>query len=222
MKKVNSFSGPISNCGVCSLHYTFILSLFIFICDTIVMKQLGQVSFDSNKILMISLTIIATVFCWAVLYCPVLIISAQTDIKNADQTIGQINSTQKDLNDNTTWLLSGKWKSNLFNNTIFNNINPSKFSATIDMIMANGSSGHKHKISDFSLTNISKQQNGTTVYEGTMSVSMKDGPIFGIPYVIKNLDNRTISLSLEGITSDQLEVVTHFGRTPIIGIFPNK
>ena len=186
------------------------------------MKQLGQVSLDSNKILMISLTIIATIFYWAVLYCPVLIISAQTDDKNADQTIGQINSTQKDLNDNTTWLLSGKWKSNLFTNTDFNNTNPGKFSATIDMIMANGSSGHKHKISDFSLTNTSKQQNGTTVYEGTMSMSMKDGPIFGIPYVIKNLDNRTISLSLEGITSDQLEVVNHFGRTPIIGIFPNK
>ena len=185
------------------------------------MKQLGQVSLDSNKILMISLTIIATIFYWAVLYCPVLIISAQTD-KNADQTIGQINSTQKDLNDNTTWLLSGKWKSNLFTNTDFNNTNPGKFSATIDMIMANGSSGHKHKISDWSLTNTSNQQNGTTLYEGTMSMSMKDGPIFGIPYVIKNLDNRMISLSLEGITSDQLEVVNHFGRTPIIGIFPNK
>lgn len=185
------------------------------------MKQLGQVSLDSNKMLMISLTFIATVFYWVVLYSPVLTISAQTDDKNANLTIGQINSTQKDLNDNTTWLLSGKWKSNLFTNTDFNNTNPGKFSATINMLMANGSSGHKHKISDFSLTNMSKQQNGTTVYEGTMSVSMKDGPIFGIPYVIKNLHNRTISLSLEGITSDQLEVVNHFGRTPIIGIFPN-
>jgi predicted secreted protein len=184
-------------------------------------KQLGQVSLDSNKMLMISLTIIATVFYWVVLYSPVLIISAQTDDKNANLTIGQINSTQKDLNSNTTWLLSGKWKSNLFTNTDFNNTNPGKFSATINMLMANGSSGHKHKISDFSLTNMSKQQNGTTVYEGTMSVSMKDGPIFGIPYVIKNLHNRMISLSLEGITSDQLEVVNHFGRTPIIGIFPN-
>jgi hypothetical protein len=186
------------------------------------MKQLGKVSRNSNKILMISLTIIATVFCWAVLYCPVLIISAQTDGKNVNLTNGQINSTQKDLNDNTTWLLSGKWKSNLFTNTDFNNTNPGKFSATINMLMENGSSGHKHKISDFSLTNISKQQNDTTVYEGTMSVSMKNGPIFGIPYVIKNIDNTTISLSLEGITSDQLEVVNHFGRTPIIGIFSNK
>lgn len=44
-------------------------------------------------------------------------------IKNANITIGQINSTQKDLNDNTTWLLTGKWKSNLFTNTDFNNTN---------------------------------------------------------------------------------------------------
>lgn len=73
---------------------------------------------------MISLTFIATVFYWVVLYSPVLTISAQTDDKNANLTIGQINSTQKDLNDNTTWLLTGKWKSNSFINTDFNNTNP--------------------------------------------------------------------------------------------------
>jgi hypothetical protein len=70
------------------------------------------------------LNIIATVFYWAVLDSPGFIIGAQTEDRNANITIGQINNTQMDLNDNTTWLLTGKWKSNSFINTDFNNTNP--------------------------------------------------------------------------------------------------
>jgi len=88
------------------------------------------------------------------------------------------------------------------------------------MVLANGSSPHKHKISDFSLTRVFTQDNATT-YEGTLSLSMMDGPVFGIPYLIKHFQNDTISISLEGITSDQLNVVNHFGGTPIIGKFTN-
>lgn len=222
-RKVNSFKVmtvlPLSSELRGYFHYIFILSLSKLICDTIVMNKSGQVLLDSNKMFITSLTIIVIVFYGALLETPRFIVTAQTEEKSANLATGQISNTQKDMNDNTTWLLSGKWKSNLFSNTYFNNTNPGKFSATINMVMANGSSAHKHKISDFSLTNMSKQDNATTVYEGTMSVSMKDGPIFGIPYVIKNLQNKTISVSLEGITSDQVEVVNHFGHTPIIGTF---
>jgi hypothetical protein len=135
-------------------------------------------------------------------------------------TTGRIDSAQIVVNGNTSWVLSGNWKSNLFTNTKFNDTNPVKFSATVNMILVNGSSPHKHKISDFSLNKVSTQDNATT-YEGTLSVSMIDGPVFGIPYLIKNFQNDTISISLEGITSDQLNVVNHFGGTPIIGKFTN-
>jgi len=178
-----------------------------------------KVPFDNIELLMISFIVI--------LICAVLVnanaISAKAIIsENEDKKLvtGRIDSAQKYVNGNTTWLLSGNWKSNLFTKMKFNDTNPAKFSATINMVLANGSSPHKHKISDFSLTKVSTQNNATK-YEGTLSLSMIDGPVFGIPYVIMHFQNDTISLSLEGITSDQLKVVNHFGGTPIIGKFTN-
>jgi hypothetical protein len=143
------------------------------------------------------------------------------DSKDMMLTTGKINSTLKDADRNMIWLLSGHWKSNLFNNTKFNDTNPGKFTAVIDMVMANGSSPHKHKISHFTLTNVSTEKN-STVYKGTLSVSMNLGPVFAVPVTIRNFQNETISISLEpleGITSDQMNVINHFDNKPITGSF---
>lgn len=135
-------------------------------------------------------------------------------------TIGKINSTLKNTNENDTWLLSGSWKSNLFTNTKFNHSNPAKFSAKIDMIMANGSFPHKHKMSHFVLTNASTEEL-SNVYDGYVSVSMELGPVFAIPIKIKDFQNGTISLSLElleDVTVDQAKVINHFEEKPIMGM----
>ena len=136
-------------------------------------------------------------------------------------TTGKINSTLINEDENTIWLLSGTWKSNLFTNTKFDHTNPAKFSAKINMVMANGSSPHTHKVSHFTLTNISRQDL-LTVYEGYLAVSMKLGPVFTIPVMIKNYQNETISISLKSlddITLDQAKVISHFESKPISGIF---
>ena len=93
----------------------------------------------------------------AVLICAMLVnvnsIMANAKILETEDkklTTGRIDSAQKDVNGNITWVFSGNWKSNLFNNTEFNDTNPAKFSVTVNMVPANGSSPHKHKISDFS------------------------------------------------------------------------
>ena len=178
-----------------------------------------KVPFDNMAMITISFIV--------VLICSMLVnvnsIKANAKLLETEDkklTTGRIDSAQKDLNGNTTWLLSDNWKSTLFTSTKFNDTNPAKFSATINMVLTNGSSPHKHKISDFSLTRVSTQDNATT-YEGTLSLSIMDGPVFGIPYLIKHFQNDTISISLEDITSDQLDVVNHFGGTPIIGTFTN-
>ena len=168
------------------------------------------------------ISFIAVVIC-AMLVSVISITANAKILETEDKKLatGRIDSAQKDVNGNTSWLLSGNWKSNLFTTTMkFNDTNPAKFSATVNMVMTNGSSPHKHKISDFSLTRVAIQDNATT-YEGTLSLSMMDGPVFGIPYLIKHFQNDTISISLEGITSDQLNVVNHFGGIPIIGKFTN-
>jgi hypothetical protein len=91
------------------------------------------------------------------------------------------------------------------------------------MVMANGSLPHKHKISHFMLTNITTGDNSAE-YEGYAAVSMKLGPVFTIPVIIKNYHNETISISfelLDDITLDQRKVISHFEGKPILGIFSN-
>jgi hypothetical protein len=166
--------------------------------------------------------IVIVVVCFMTINGLGVVVNAQVeDLKVGMLTTGKINSSLKDADRNTIWLLSGHWKSNLFNNTKFNDTNPGKFSAVIDMVMANGSSPHKHKVSHFTLTNMSIEKN-STVYKGTLSVSMNLGPVFAIPVIIRNFQNETISISLdplEGITSDQMNVVNHFDNKPITGTF---
>jgi len=135
-------------------------------------------------------------------------------------TMGKINNTLKNMNENNTWLLSGSWKSNLFTNTKFNHSYPAKFSAKIDMVMANGSFPHNHKMSHFMLTNVSTEEL-SNVYNGYVAVSMELGPVFAIPIKIKDFQNGTISLSLElleDVTVDQAKVINHFQGKPIMGI----
>jgi hypothetical protein len=83
----------------------------------------------------------------AVLICAMLVnvnsIMANAKILETEDkklSTGRIDSAQKDVNGNTTWVLSGNWKSNLFTNTKFNDTIPAKFSATVNMVLANGSS----------------------------------------------------------------------------------
>ena len=147
--------------------------------------------------------------------------SASNEQLEYNITTGKINSTLKNEEENKMWLLSGSWKSNLFINTKFNHTNPAKFSAKINMVMVNGSLPHKHKISHFMLTNISTGDNSAE-YEGYAAVSMKLGPVFAIPVIIKNYHNETIGISFESlhdITLDQKNVISHFGGKPISGIF---
>jgi hypothetical protein len=136
-------------------------------------------------------------------------------------TMGKVNGTVIDDPENITWILSGSWKSNFFTNLEFNHTDPAKFSAKINMVMANGSFPHTHKLSHFALKNISRQDH-SVAYQGYLSVSMNLGPVFAIPVKITNYQNQTISILLEepsDLTLDQNNVINHFGSKPISGIF---
>ncbi len=203
-------------------EFCFITFLYILYQDyhvTLYTTISKKVRLD-NKIMMIVPLIV--IICLMPVNVPSITMGAQIeDLKDKMLTTGQINSSLKHADGDTIWLLSGNWKSNLFTNTKFNDTNPAKFSATINMVMTNGSSPHKHKVSHFTLTNMSTQNN-SAVYEGTLSVSMKLGPVFAIPVIIRNFQNETIIISLEsleGITSDQMDVINHFENKPISGTF---
>jgi hypothetical protein len=129
--------------------------------------------------------------------------SATTGTSSADKT-GTITSVQNDPAG--TWKLSGTWN---FNNL---NSNSPTFTSTFSMAKMDGSAVHKHTINDFKLSgNPTKTSTGTT-YNGTATVSMKEGPVSNVPISITLSDNGNISIMIDPKTTDN-----HFGNTPIEG-----
>ena len=128
-------------------------------------------------------------------------------------TFGPIASIQNNKEGNPAWVLSGHWVTNIINSTneSFNETKPAKFDAWIDMVMLNGSAMHKHKISNFSLTDATTQDK-TGTYKGTVTVTMKDGPVRDVPVEIKVIDNHVVTISLDAAKTNN-----HFGDTPIYG-----
>ena len=131
---------------------------------------------------------------------------------------GAISSIQNNNQGKPGWVLSGHWFTNIINKTkdSFNQTNPAKFDSWFYMSMLDGSAMHKHTISNFSLSDISSQGN-TTSYKGTVTITLKEGPVKGVPIEIKVMNNHVITLSLDATKTNK-----HFGDTPIYGIIPAR
>jgi hypothetical protein len=131
--------------------------------------------------------------------------------ENRLYTFGTISSIQNDHNGKPAWILTGFWKTNLINQT--SNASAAVFNTSFRMIMTNGSAMHTHTITGFVLKNKSVPNKTTTVFNGTATASLKEGPVANIPTSIKVLDNKVISIWL-----DPTKVKNHFGNTPIYGV----
>jgi energy-converting hydrogenase Eha subunit F len=137
-------------------------------------------------------------------------------------TFGPVASIQNNETGQPAWLVVGYWRGNLlsFNQTGTASDSPNNqanvssiegafFSANLRMIMLNGSAPHTHIITNFRLSNVSFNENGTTTYTGSSTVSMPDGPIVDVPTIIK------LSGELISIFPDPSSAEGHFGDTPI-------
>src|SRR5919109_1636068 len=148
---------------------------------------------------------------------------------------GTIASLQNDENGNPTWIVSGLWKGSLsmgnktqgggganqttsISPTTANataatgNLPNATFNSKFNMVMTNGSAKHDHEIYNFKLTSMSNPNNTTSVFNGTATITMKQGPVENVPVSIKRIDNNVI-----GIWADPSKVNKHFGNTPIFG-----
>ena len=143
---------------------------------------------------------------------------------------GTIASLQNDENGNPTWIVSGLWEgslsmdsniqggganqtSNTANATIVTGSLPNAtFHSKINMVMTNGSAMHDHEIYDFTLSDMSMPNNSTTVYNGTATITMRQGPVPDVPISITTMDNNAVS-----IWADPTKINNHFGNTPIFG-----
>ena len=136
---------------------------------------------------------------------------------------GNVASLQNDKDGKPTWLLSGSWRGSLTNITSAMSSNANNtaskknlpiatFNAVFSMVMLNGSALHRHQISNFSLTDMSLPNNGIIVYNGTATITMKEGPVNDVPLSIKTLNDNVISIWI-----DPAKTMNHFGNTPVYG-----
>jgi hypothetical protein len=161
-------------------------------------------------------------------------------LKPGHYAAGTIASLQNDENGNPTWIVSGHWKASLTNvtkvgpyggggNQTANQTSTSAaaanntaaednrqptatFKGMFDMVMTNGSAMHKHQIYNFTLSNMSMPDNTTMVYNGTATITMKDGPVPNVP-----ISGTVMEGNVHIIRIDPSKVNNHFGDTPIYG-----
>src|SRR5919204_4906094 len=146
---------------------------------------------------------------------------SQASPKPGEYAAGTIASLQNNQNGNPAWIVSGYWKGGLImnkskeggNQTTTSNPPPTGiFRAMFNMVMLNGSAMHKHQISNFTLTSMSMPTNMTAVYNGTATITMKEGPVHDVPISIRAMNDNTVSISVDPTKTDN-----HFGNTPIFG-----
>jgi hypothetical protein len=145
---------------------------------------------------------------------------------------GTMASLQNDENGNPTWIVSGIWKgslsmgnetqgvgSNQTNSSSAANATSTTggppnatFNSKFNMVMTNGSAMHDHEIYNFKLASMSNPNNTTSVFNGTATITMRQGPVENVPVSIKRIDNNVIS-----IWADPTMINNHFGNTPIFG-----
>ena len=86
--------------------------------------------------------------------------------------------------------------------------------ATFYMIRLDGTAGHTHSIYDLKLSGdpvIDSNSNSTT-YNGTTTITLKDGPVSNVPTQISLLDESAIVITVDSNLTNK-----HFGSTPIYG-----
>jgi hypothetical protein len=138
-------------------------------------------------------------------------------MKPGSYAFGTIASLQNDENGNPTWIVSGLYKASLsMNNKTQDGATDSLPNATLNskfnMVMTNGSAMHDHEIYDFALTDMSMPNNSTAVFNGTATITMRQGPVPDVPVSIKAMDNNAVSIWI-----DPTKIQNHFGNTPIFG-----
>jgi hypothetical protein len=144
-----------------------------------------------------------------------------TDIQNLN---GNIVSLHKNDTTNPAWIVSGKWKlvqtpnidsnnTNNNNNTIMQNM---KFNASLVMESIDGINSHRHRITDFKISNLTFH-NRDVIIDGTVSLitpgkQILNNDIPNIPIRIQIFNLMTITIEMEDKT-----VKEHFGGSPIYG-----
>jgi len=92
------------------------------------------------------------------------------------------------------------------------NLSDAGFHSTFSMVMKNGSGYHMHRMSNVTGEDITMEGNNT-IYHGSVTVTMRDGPVPNVPTTWTVYNNNTLAISM-----DPTKIGNHFGDTPIYGL----
>lgn len=108
-----------------------------------------------------------------------------------------------------TWIVSGGWK---LRASIDSGDNvTADFNAGTRMVRTDGTAMHAHRISDLVVSSWS-ENNGTLTFNGTVTITLRDGPKPGVPVSLSFLNGGAITIQIDSA------VVDHFGTGPIYGV----
>ncbi len=136
--------------------------------------------------------------------------SSSSSASNATATSdksGTIASVQNGPDAKPAWKVSGTW--NLKNL----NSNSPTFNADFSMMKLDGSAMHKHSITDFKIGGSQiKTNTSSSTYNGTATISMKEGPVSNVPISINLSNNGDMNIMVDPKATNN-----HFGNTAIQG-----
>ncbi len=109
---------------------------------------------------------------------------------------------------NNDWVLAGNYMG--YGNP--SNLSDSGFHATFSMVMKDGTAYHTHQISNATIHDV-KIDGNNTIMQGSVTVTLRDGPVANVPTNWTVSNNNTLAISMDPSTIND-----HFGNTPIYGI----
>lgn len=125
---------------------------------------------------------------------------------------GSIANVQLDSDGNPEWIESGIWVMRLRPGATDSDAPSAHLVVRMSMIGVDGTAAHGHSVYDFTLTNASMEGNTTHVFEGTATITMRDGPVSDVPLTIKVFNGAVIAM---WIGPDRID--SHFGTNPVYG-----
>lgn len=128
--------------------------------------------------------------------------SSVSNVTDYEYGYGPISSINND------WILAGGYMG--YGNP--SNLSDSGFHSTFSMVMKNGTAYHMHQISNATIDDVRMEGNNTTM-QGSVTVTMRDGPVADVPTNWTISNNNTLAISM-----DPSKINNHFGDTPIYGM----
>ena len=137
--------------------------------------------------------------------------STTTNLPSSSSLKGALTSIQNDPADNTTsWIVAGVFRMDNMSGT--SQSSSPTFNSSFYMVKTDGTALHKHDIYDLQLTGQPTTSGNSTIFNGTSTVTMRDGPVPDVPTSITLMGDSAVS-----IWFDPNKVNNHFGDTLIYG-----